>query len=526
METLRADRRSPAGVIMLVVLTAMLGLASMWIVMLVPDVANPDTTTAAWYTPGGGLERSVPLLEWLGQPPMTVFVLAGAFALLCAAYAMAMLMLWRRRLKLGVRSVLLVTAAASLPLLAQPRLLSGDVHSYAIYGRIVAVHGGNPFIDLPEQYPDDAVLPYVYWRSTVSVYGPVWMLLSIPVTWTAELLGGSPWVYVLSYKVVAVLCHLVNMLLLYRVLLTLRPERAVWGMALYGWNPLVLVEFAGSGHNDALMVMLLLVAILLEVKGRPSAALIALVCAGLVKPVAMLLVPPYALYRVYVAHGRRTWVFARQVLIGLATLAVLYAPFWQGLGTLRILVNAPAVTVFTGSLAARVYYALENKHCPEAARYFGVPPAEQPAELLACKAKIARPVRTAFLGAFALMYLTLLFYPIRSFQNWIARCVGMLLAYLLLGAMNFQPWYGTWLLVFAPMMRGYGTILAVVACMLFLRYAPVNFPFQVSLIFGPLVLLALAQLLAAFGLAERVVRRVPPTGAMAAGAEPPGPSPV
>lgn len=52
---------------------------------------------------------------------------------------------------------------------------------------------------------------------------------------------------------------------------------------LYAWNPLVIKEFAGSGHVDAVMVFLMTLALLLLVKQRPAAALGSLALSILAK---------------------------------------------------------------------------------------------------------------------------------------------------------------------------------------------------------------------------------------------------
>ena len=74
---------------------------------------------------------------------------AAAFA----AYLGGLLLLARRRVRIG--AVLAVACAIQVAPLAAPVLLSTDVYSYWDYGRIAAVHGGNPYAEEPRDYPDD-----------------------------------------------------------------------------------------------------------------------------------------------------------------------------------------------------------------------------------------------------------------------------------------------------------------------------------------------------------------------------------
>src|SRR5579859_990882 len=69
-------------------------------------------------------------------------------------------------------------AVMGLTLALLPSLPSDDVFSYILYGRISALHHANPLIATPSDFPRDPFLSLVYWQTTRSVYGPVWLGLS------------------------------------------------------------------------------------------------------------------------------------------------------------------------------------------------------------------------------------------------------------------------------------------------------------------------------------------------------------
>ncbi len=70
-----------------------------------------------------------------------------------------------------------------------------------------------------------------------------------------------------------------------------RMERPPHFLLLYAWNPLVLKEFAGSGHVDALMVLLLVASIYLLTRSRDIGAQVSLAAATLAKIGAAALAP-------------------------------------------------------------------------------------------------------------------------------------------------------------------------------------------------------------------------------------------
>ena len=199
--------------------------------------------------------------------------------------------------------------------LAGPLLLSTDAWSYWAYGRIAAFNDGNPYIDVPRDFPDDPSYPYAgaFWRDSTSVYGPVFTLLSELVALVA---GSSAAAVAWIYKTVAALAVLACVVLAARLARD-RPYAA----ALVGWNPLFAIHFAGGGHNDALMMALVLGALTLAAAGRRGLAAAAWVGAVLIKWIPLLF---FAL-RVLEARatGRRVghggFAIASAVVVVLAT---------------------------------------------------------------------------------------------------------------------------------------------------------------------------------------------------------------
>lgn len=75
-----------------------------------------------------------------------------------------------------------------------------------------------------------------------------------------------------------------------------RPADQLLGTLLYLWNPVVVVELAAEGHNDALMIVFVLLALLLAIRARPGASLVALILGALAKFIPLILVPAQMMY--------------------------------------------------------------------------------------------------------------------------------------------------------------------------------------------------------------------------------------
>ncbi len=159
------------------------------------------------------------------------------------------------------------------------------------------------------------VLDNVSFRTYTSVYPPVAQLLFVAAHAIAP---GS----VLVLKALIALIDLGACLGLATLLRALgRPDR---DLLLYAWNPLVIKEFAGSGHADALMILCVVWAAVWMVRRRDALAQLLLGVAIASKLGAILLVPIFCRYT-----RPRSWPLAP-----LAALLVAL-PFWRdiyGLG--------------------------------------------------------------------------------------------------------------------------------------------------------------------------------------------------
>jgi alpha-1,6-mannosyltransferase len=79
-------------------------------------------------------------------------------------------------------------------------------------------------------------------------------------------------------------------------------------LAIYAWNPLVVVEFAGSAHSDALTLVALVGAFVI-IKSRPTLSTLLLACAALLKSFPIMLFPLW-LWRQGWPKSRRSWASA------------------------------------------------------------------------------------------------------------------------------------------------------------------------------------------------------------------------
>jgi alpha-1,6-mannosyltransferase len=386
-------------------------------------------------------------LDGWGRGALTVLALA-LFAGLVVAFAVVAMEAWRGRV--GVVAVATVATVSLVAVVAGPLLLSRDVYSYAVYGRMFALYGANPYVEVPASFPSDPFVPVVSgtWLETVSLYGPAFTLLSGGLS---TMLEGSPAAQVLAFKVVAAIGLALAALLSGVAAGRIRPERSVFAVAVVGLNPVLVMHAVGGGHNDMLVAAALAgaaaVAVVFWGKQPPGTvterqprawpglvvtALLAL--ATLVKVVAAiaLLVWVWSLVA-SVPRRDRLGVAAAHAGLAAVIAATLFAPFFAGWRTLTSL----------ATLASTEGWASGPRLVARGARALG-----EGVGLSAAGSVAAALVFAAFVAAFAVALWRLLHStdPREAPGAW-----GVALLLFALSSPYLIPWYAAWFLPLLPL---------------------------------------------------------------------------
>jgi hypothetical protein len=233
--------------------------------------------------------------------------------------------------RLSARAVLMAIAALHALVLLAPPLLSTDIFSYQAYARMGAVYGLNPYLSGPHAIQLDPLYSYIgaKWVGTPSAYGPAFTALSYVLAPLSVATSA------LAYKSLAALASLATVALVWNAA-RVRGVDPVKAAALVGLNPLVVIYGVGGGHNDLLMLALLVAGVLLLLTERPRAGAAAMVLAAGIKLTAGLYLP----FALADAWGRGARSRRRELAIGAAAMGAGLAVFGAalfGAGPLRML---------------------------------------------------------------------------------------------------------------------------------------------------------------------------------------------
>jgi alpha-1,6-mannosyltransferase len=231
--------------------------------------------------------------------------------------------------------VLAIPCVVNVMLIAWSPRLSQDIFSYMAQGYLGVAPLGNPLTQPAEHARELAIGPALAafgWSASpgISPYGILWTQVEIAVM---KLSGGNVLIALILLKTVIVAASLGSAFCIWSFLGRTRPEVQLFGTLLYLWNPLIIVEFAAEGHNDALMIFFIVAALASSVAQRTVLSLVAQLMAVLTKYIPVLFLPAQL---VYLWRSRRSLAnLVLNIAVALAITAlialVLYRPIWAGM---------------------------------------------------------------------------------------------------------------------------------------------------------------------------------------------------
>ncbi len=238
------------------------------------------------------------------------------------------------------RKVFWTAAGAVAVLVSISPVGSGDVASYAAYGRIAAL-GYNPYTFLPSQLPGPSnpytMLVSPMWRGTPSVYGPV-------ATWehllAASIGGARPWLTIWVLMILAGAAFLATGYVLLRT-----AENPVRAVLLWTANPILILEMVMGGHLDGLLSLAAIAAIVVSRRcARPQHDLIVGLLVGVAGAIKINAVFVALAIAIPLIHDRAWGRLARTAVVaGLTTFGIYF--FSYGLVALEPLRQASKLVI-------------------------------------------------------------------------------------------------------------------------------------------------------------------------------------
>lgn len=177
--------------------------------------------------------------------------------------------------------------AWSIPMLLALPIFSRDVFAYIGQGRLVAA-GQDPYVDGISTLNNWFQLGAdITWAESETPYGPLYLNVEY---WVNQLVGTSPDLSVLLFRLVAFAGVILCMIYVPKIaaLHKVSGAKAAWISVA---NPLFLISFVASAHNDSLMVGLALAGTYYAATRRGVLGVVLIAASIGVKPITLVLLP-------------------------------------------------------------------------------------------------------------------------------------------------------------------------------------------------------------------------------------------
>lgn len=151
--------------------------------------------------------------------------------------------------------LILITAGI---LLFSYNAFSHDFFNYIFDAKIFTFYGKNPYLFKALDFTGDPMLAFMHWTHRTYPYGPVWLIVTIPLSY----LGFN--IFVLNFilfKLLTVLSYLGSIYFIRKIANTIYPKHVIFMSAFFAFSPLVLIESLVSGHIDIFMILVALVSL-------------------------------------------------------------------------------------------------------------------------------------------------------------------------------------------------------------------------------------------------------------------------
>jgi len=208
-------------------------------------------TRASFWQP---IQKAFQTIGYFNRPLSTAFYLLILFFLFLFYFLIlkAVAKKWLSLKQLWL--LILITAVLLWPAY---NAFSYDLFNYIFDAKIITFYGLNPYQHKALDFPGDPMLGFMHWTHRFYPYGPAWLAFTVPLSF----LGFQKLIpTALLIKALAVGSYLGVSWLILKILNQLNSSQKRLAVAIFAFNPLVIIESLVSAHNDILMMFLVLAA--------------------------------------------------------------------------------------------------------------------------------------------------------------------------------------------------------------------------------------------------------------------------
>lgn len=194
------------------------------------------------------IQKAFQYVGWFDRPLSSLLYLT-VFAILFFLYFLTLRYVLKREVSEKALWITIITITGILTL--SYNAFSYDIFNYIFDAKIVTFYNQNPYFHKALDFPGDPMLSFMHWTHRTYPYGPVWLLLTIPLSY----LGNQ--IFVITFflfKILMSTSFLITALFIYKFSKLINIKNPLIPLAAFSLNPYVISESLVSSHNDIVMM--------------------------------------------------------------------------------------------------------------------------------------------------------------------------------------------------------------------------------------------------------------------------------
>lgn len=263
------------------------------------------------------LQKSFQYIGYFDRPLSAALFLVLLLLMFVCYLTFLRLALQKKISKKTVWTIILITSGL---LVFSYNAFSYDLFNYIFDAKIVTFYHQNPYLHKALDFPGDPMLNFMRWTHRVYPYGPVWLGLTIPLSY----FGFQSFIATFFlFKLIMTLSFLGTSFMIGKVFRKFSPEDEVFGIIFFALNPLILIECLVSGHLDIVMMFFAMTSVYLLIQKRHISSWILFIISVATKFATIFLLPIF-LIKSFDKKDEWSWdklFYLATILMGLTILA-------------------------------------------------------------------------------------------------------------------------------------------------------------------------------------------------------------
>ena len=231
-----------------------------------------------------GIQKSFQYIGYFNRP-LSTYIFITIIGVMFALYGLTLKLVQKNLIER--KTLFIIVVFLSVILFFAYNAFSYDLFNYIFDAKILAHYGQNPYEHKALDYSGDPMLSFMHWTHRVYPYGPIWLLITVPIYFIGF---GYFLVTFYLFKLLMALSFIGSALLIEKIAKK-TGVNPMFAVAAFALNPLVLIESLVSAHNDIVMIVFALLALLMYLEKKYIKSLLFIVISIAIKYATALIIP-------------------------------------------------------------------------------------------------------------------------------------------------------------------------------------------------------------------------------------------